>query len=85
MVATPPPRIASPTRIRPGVFNPDQVRAASVDIPRALEQSSALKPGSIIIMEHPTSLALVFAAERYHVTTRQFGQTMVVIAESSVG
>lgn len=53
------------------------------DLPRALESSRALGPGSFIIMEHPTSIPVTFSTERYRVTTRQFGQTMVVIAELS--
>ncbi len=53
-------------------------------IPQALEHSKTLKVGSVITMEHPTSLLLVFSPQRYRVTTRQFGQTMVVIAECTV-
>ena len=50
-------------------------------IPQAIEVSPVLRHGSFMIMEHPTSVPIALSTERYHVTTRQFGQTMVVIAE----
>ena len=50
-------------------------------IPEAIEGSRVLRAGSSVIMEHPTSLPIVLPSDRYSVTTRQFGQTMVLIAE----
>jgi 16S rRNA (guanine966-N2)-methyltransferase len=52
-------------------------------IPQAIEEAHVAKPGGYVIMEHPTSIAVAFSTDRYSVTTRQFGQTMVVIAECS--
>jgi len=52
-------------------------------IPEALEASTVLKPGSIIVMEHPTSVPVALQPEKYSVTRRQFGQTGVLIAEVS--
>lgn len=50
-------------------------------IPSALEASTVLRPGSIVVMEHPTSVPIALPAQKYAVTTRQFGQTGVLIAE----
>jgi 16S rRNA (guanine966-N2)-methyltransferase len=52
-------------------------------IPLAIESSHVLGPTSFIIMEHPTSVSITFSPDRYRVTTRPFGQTLVVIAECS--
>lgn len=52
-------------------------------IPEAIEASAVLKPGSIIVMEHPTSVPIALPPQSYAVTTRQFGQTGVLIAEFS--
>jgi 16S rRNA (guanine966-N2)-methyltransferase len=50
-------------------------------IPEAIEASQALRAGSTVVMEHPTSLPIVLPTDRFAVTTRQFGQTLVFIAE----
>lgn len=57
---------------------PDIVR-----IPEAIEASTVLQPGSIVVMEHPTSVPVTLRPEKYAVTRRQFGQTGVLIAEFS--
>lgn len=51
-------------------------------IPEAIEASTVLRQGSIVVMEHPTSIPIALAGEKYAVTKRQFGQTGVLIAES---